>query len=68
MVKNVSCIIVKVKVNALCDTGSTITVINKEWLKDNIPDKVIEPIQNILGEPLIIKTANNTDLTYDGRI
>ena len=50
----------------LWDTGSMVSVINKHWLKSNFPDEKFFLSEEFLGNPLGLKTANNTKLNIEG--
>ena len=54
------------KCKGLWDTGSMVSVINKDWLKSNFPNENVFSTEEFLGIPLNLKTANNTKLNIEG--
>ena len=50
----------------LWDTGAMVSVVSKKWLGRNFPGTNIRNIEELLDEPLRIKTANKTVLEYSG--
>ena len=55
------------EVNALWDTGSMISLIDRFWLKENLPEEEVVPIEEFLeGEKFTIRAANKSVIPFDG--
>ena len=53
--------------DALWDTGSMITLVDRIWLKEHFPDEEVIPVEEFLeGENLRIRAANKTLIPFDG--
>ena len=50
----------------LWDTGAQISVVSRRWLRKHFPSVKMRPIEELLNEPLLIRTANKTLLCYSG--
>ena len=57
------------EVEVLWDTGSMVSLVDRRWIKENIPEAVIHPVADFL-EPhendLCLKAANSTKVKFDG--
>ena len=54
-------------IEGLWDTGSMITLVDRLWLQENLPDEVIVPVMQFLeGEHLTIRAANKSEIPFDG--
>ena len=54
---------------ALWDTGSMISLVNQEWVKNHFPDEIIHAVSAFLEEEdLKIRAANSTEVQYEGVI
>ena len=50
----------------LWDTGSMISMVDRDWLEQNCPDKEIHPITSFIEEGLKLVAANSTEILYEG--
>lgn len=63
----VSCCLNDIPTNCLYDTGAQVSLISREWIAKHQPNIDIEDISTLLDEEdLILKTADNSKLEYDG--
>ena len=54
-------------VDALWDTGSMITLVDRVWLKENFADEEVIPVEEFLeGENLTVRAANKSLIPFDG--
>ena len=51
--------------NAWWDTGAQVSIISEDWLKKNLPDEIIKPIEDLMDEELELKAANGTTVAYE---
>ena len=51
---------------ALWDTGSMISMIDREWLKENFPEKPVIDVSEFMGKKLSVRAANATEIKFDG--
>ena len=53
----------------LWDTGSMISLVDKDWVEEHFPEKKIYSVDEFLeNECLHVQAANSTEITYDGVI
>ena len=53
--------------NFLWDTGSMISMVDREWASENFPDKTIIPVEEFLGDKVLnVVAANSTKIALDG--
>lgn len=62
----VHCLLNGVETSALWDTGAQVSIISRTWLKTNIPDVIIKPVEDLLDEKLELRAANGTTIPYEG--
>ena len=54
-------------VDALWDTGSMITLVDRIWLQENFADEEVIPVEEFFeGENLTIRAANKSLIPFDG--
>ena len=54
-------------IDGLWDTGSMITMVDRLWLRENLPDEMVVPVMQFLeGEKLTIRAANKSEIPFDG--
>ena len=46
-------------------TGAQVSTISEDWLKKNLSDEIIKPIEDLLDEELELKAANCTTVAYE---
>ena len=62
-----SCFLNEKSTKALWDTGSMISLVDRDWLKENHPDAEVVPVAEFLeGEELTIRAANKSEIPFDG--
>ena len=54
--------------DALWDMGAQVSIVSKEWVDTNLPDKKIQNINELLGVELELVAANGTKIPYLGFI
>ena len=64
----VSCSINNVAVQALWDTSSMVSVVSKRWIANNLDNDIIKPLCELIDSKLQVKTANNTEMPFEGFI
>ena len=62
----VDCFLDGIKSKVLWDTGAEVALISKTWLRENLPEKEIKKVSELLGHELFLKAANNSQLDYLG--
>ena len=58
-----------VEVEVLWDTGSMVSLVDRRWIKENLPDAVIHPVSDFLEsneKELCLRAANSTRIKFDG--
>ena len=55
-----------IKTRVLWDTGSMVSIVDRSWLNENLPNESIRDVQELLDEQLHIRTANKTALPFCG--
>ena len=65
---NIRCLFDDIEVNVLWDTGSMVSIVNNNWLNENMPSKEVKQISELVGDELQLKTANNTDMPVEGYV
>ena len=63
-----SCYLDGVRFEALWDTGSMISVVDKTWVNSNFPGKKVYSIDEILDENTQFHAANSTEIEINGVI
>ena len=61
-----NCILSAKKAELLWDTGSMVSLVDRDWLNDNFPDAEIQSVSDFLEEELEVKAANSTLIKIDG--
>ena len=51
---------------ALWDTGAQVSITLHEWVKENLGDITINPLEELVGTNLQLKAANGTTIPYLG--
>ena len=57
------------EVEVLWNTGSMVSLVDRSWIKGNLPDVVIHPVSDFLEsheKELCLKAANSTRIKFDG--
>ena len=57
------------EVEVLWDTGSMVSLVDRRWIKRNLPDAIIHPVADFLEsdqKELCLKAANSTKIKFDG--
>ena len=62
------CMLDEKKFEVLWDTGSMISMVDREWVRKNFPNKKIYSVSEFLEEDLCVRAANSTEIAYDGVI
>ena len=62
-----NCSLNGVTCEALWDTGSMVSLVNIDWVKENVPDELIQSVSEFLeGDNLHLCAANNTNVKVEG--
>ena len=65
----VKCLMNDIPTTALWDTGAQVSIISHEWVKENLGDIIIKPLEQLIGcTNLELKAANGTSIPYLGWI
>ena len=64
----VKCFMEDKEFSMLWDTGSMISMVDRNWVKENFPDKKVYPVSDFVEEELKVKAVNTTEIPYDGVI
>ena len=65
----VECALDGKKTKTLLDLGAQVAMISNLWLRENFPDKQIQPVSKLLGDhELVLTAANNSGLDYRGYV
>ena len=62
----VKCMLNGVEATGLWDTGAMVSVVSKDWLRRMFPELEIKKVEELIDEPLEIKTANQGSLPCCG--
>lgn len=62
----VNCCLDQTDNEALWDTGSQVSLLNKVWLENN--GKRLRPISDLAKERLDLRAANGTEIPFEGWI
>lgn len=64
----IHCVIEGVETLALWDTGAQVSILPKDWLKENCPINSVRDIEELLGTgvKLDLTAANGTSIPYEG--
>ena len=58
-----------VESRVLWDTGSMVSVVDRDWVKENAPNAVLHPISDFTGTDNVeFKAANNSDVSMMGSV
>ena len=64
---NIRCLMDETDVVLLWDTGSMVSIVDREWLAKRFPDKQVLPVSSFLeGEKLKLSAANSSEIKFDG--
>ena len=65
----VKCLVNDIPTTALWDTGAQVSITSLEWVKENLGDIIINPLEQLIGcADLELKAANGTLIPYVGWI
>ena len=64
----VKCLVNDIPTTALWDTGVQVSITLHEWVKENLGDITINPLEELIGTNLQLKAANGTTIPYLGWI
>ncbi|XP_053570833.1 uncharacterized protein LOC128660813 [Bombina bombina] len=63
----VNCEMDNIPVQALCDTGSQVSLINESWRQRFLPHTVLRSLEELLGPGVLCgKAANETEIPFSG--
>ena len=64
---NIRCVMDGKAVTLLWDTGSMVSIVDRQWLGKNFQDKELLPVSSFLeGEELMLSAANSSEIEFDG--
>ena len=62
----VRCCLEGKEVDMLWDTGSMISVVDREWMKRKFPEALIHSVSHFTDRELKVQAANSTKIRFDG--
>lgn len=64
---NIKCYVHSYAVDCLFDTGSQVSLLDRQWVKTYLPDHKVRPLAELIGgPPLKVLAVNGKPLPYDG--
>lgn len=53
-------------VTVLCDSGSQVSIVDRQWVKGYIPNYPVRQLQELLNDELEVYAVNGQAVLYDG--